>query len=179
MYNNKSRLGALATATAFGVATFFTTSVQAEPGPRLEVTVAAEIENDYTYKSDDKSAEINDLFVTIEPSIDLHLSEMLSIHSDVTIEPVKDPRPFKDREFGDTGIFAETLFLNFEYENVTLFAGKINPPYGTAWDAAPGIYRVDCSNQALPYRGMGVGHNPGNACNGSLKSIISCDQLFC
>lgn len=139
MHNNIIKLGLLATATALGTATLFSYSAQAET-PSIEITISAEVESDYTHDSDDKSAEINDLFVTIEPAITVNLTNGFSIQSGLTIEPVKDPSPFKDREFRDTGLYVETLFFNYETGNVNLFVGKIDPTFGTAWDAAPGIY---------------------------------------
>lgn len=142
MRNNSFRLNTLAAATALGTATLFSFSAWAE-SPSIEVTIAAEVENDYTHKSDDKSAEINDLFVTIEPAIVVNLTNGFSVQSGLTMEPVFDPSPFKDRAFKDTGIYVETLFLNYEMGNLNVFAGKIDPTFGIAWDAAPGIYGAD------------------------------------
>lgn len=114
-----------------------------ETYPRIESTIAVEIQNDYTTKSQDPGAEINDLFNTTEVETAIHFNKLFSLHSLIVLEPVLDPTPFDDRTFEDHGAFLENLFLKFESGPVAIFAGKFNPSFGTAWDAAPGIYGVD------------------------------------
>ena len=81
----------------------------------LEGEILIEIENDLTFESDDPSAEINDLFATIEAALALNLSQNLSVNSGLTFEPVRDPIPFDDRFFEDHGLYAETLFVQFAF----------------------------------------------------------------
>jgi len=111
--------------------------------PRIESKIAVELENDYTTKSDDKSKEINDLYTTTEIETGVYFTKQFSIQSLLVFEPVLDPKPFKDRTFGDHGLYAENLFVQFERGPFGFIAGKFNPSFGIAWDAAPGVYGVD------------------------------------
>lgn len=108
--------------------------------PRIEVTVGVEIENDLTTKSDDKSTKINDLYNTTEVATAIYFTNFLSIQSSTTFEPVLDPKPFKDRTFGDHGAYMDVLMVQFEQGPFTAVAGKFHPTFGTAWDVAPGIF---------------------------------------
>ena len=111
--------------------------------PRLEVEIDVEIQNDWTFDSDDPDAELNDLFTTTEPAVALHLLPGLSIQSGLVLEPVKDPGPSDDRFFEDHGFFAEQLYLLYETDDFSLHGGKFNLPFGVAWDLAPGVYGTD------------------------------------
>lgn len=109
----------------------------------IEVEGAIEVQNDWTFDSDDPTAEINDLFATIEVGIDFRPVEWLFFHTDIVTEAVLDPGPGEDRVFEDHGTYLETLYGGVQIYNAQIFGGKINPSFGTAWDTAPGIYGAD------------------------------------
>ena len=111
--------------------------------PRLEGEVSVELGADSTIRSGDPAARISEAYPTVEASLGLFLTEVLSIQSGLVLEPVIDPLPGQDRFFGDIGLYAEEIFAQYEREGVRIFAGKFNPSFGTAWDAAPGVYGVD------------------------------------
>lgn len=111
--------------------------------PFIEGEILFELQNDYAFDSDDPSAEINDLFTTIEGAFAVNLTEVFSVQSLFVLEPVRDPRPFDDRFFGDHGLFVEELYGQAQFDHFRIFAGKFDASFGTAWDKAPGIYGVD------------------------------------
>ncbi len=113
------------------------------PPPLITGEVLFELQNDYAFDSNDPSAEINDLFTTVEAALALNLSEVFSVQSLFVLEPVLDPRPFDDRYFEDHGLFVEELYAQAQFDFFRIFAGKFDASFGTAWDKAPGIYGVD------------------------------------
>ena len=121
-------------------------SVQAtaqESYPKLSGEIIVEIENDFTFDSDDPDAELNDTFTTTEAGLTLQFSEIFSLNTTVLLEPVSDPEPDEDRFFEDHGLFAEELFAQADFGAFSIVAGKFNPSFGFAWDLAPGVFGVD------------------------------------
>jgi len=111
--------------------------------PDVHGEILFELQNDWTFSSEHEDNEINDLYFAIEPSFSFGFTDELSLEAGLVLEPVFDPRPAKSRYVDDQGIFVEQLFLQYDTGRWGLRAGKINPPFGIAWDAAPGIYGVD------------------------------------
>ena len=83
----------------------------AEDYPRIEGEVVFEVQNDWTYSSDDAGSEINDLFTATEPDINVFATEELFLNLRLTLEPAVDPKPDDDRVFEDHGLFVETQIL--------------------------------------------------------------------
>ena len=102
-----------------------------------------ELESDHTFSSTDPSAEVSDTYATINAEADFNLSDVVSAHADLVLEPVLDPGPFEDRFFRDHGGYLETLHLIVKLGNARLVAGKFNPGFGTAWEETPGIYGTE------------------------------------
>ena len=80
-----------------------------------------------------------------EANIVFHLNPVLSIQSLLVVEPVLDSRPGRDRFFGDHGGYFEELYVQVAVDVFRFFGGKFDAPFGTAWDAAPGIFTLDGS----------------------------------
>ncbi len=125
--------------------------------PNVSGSFVLELQSDTTFNSDDPGAEITDTFATVETSLDFNLSEIFTVHTDLVLEPVLDPDPFEDRFFEDHGGYVETLHLIVNLGQFTLFGGKINPAFGTAWDATPGIYGTDFAEDYELTERIGVG----------------------
>ncbi|QIE54735.1 hypothetical protein G5B40_04330 [Pikeienuella piscinae] len=111
--------------------------------PRLTGGVAIEVEDDYTFDSDDKTAEINDLYNTTEAALSLEFSASTSLNTTLVFEPIRDPGPNDDREFEDQGLYMEELYFRRDFGPAAALAGKYDPAFGFAWDAAPGLYGAD------------------------------------
>ena len=115
----------------------------AGPHPRLEVEIDIEIQNDYAFESDDPDGEFNNLFTTTEPAVGFYILPGLSIQSGLVIEEITNTQPGEDRVFDEHGIFVEQLFLLYENPYFSAYGGKFNPPFGIAWDVAPGVFGTE------------------------------------
>ncbi|MGB0506777.1 MAG: hypothetical protein ACPGGK_11330 [Pikeienuella sp.] len=102
------------------------------------VDFSVELESDLTFEADDPAAEISDTFATVEAAFAMELAEGLTLNSTALIEAVQDP--VDDRFLEDHGLFIEELLLGYEYGGLEIIAGKFNPAFGMAWDAAPGVF---------------------------------------
>ena len=116
----------------------------AEDGyPFISGDVTFEVQNDWTFDSDNKDNEINDLYTTIEPTFVMHFMKGLTLTAHGVLEPVLDPEAGEDRYFGDEGFYIQDLFAQYETDRFALLGGKFTPNFGRAWDIAPGIYGTD------------------------------------
>lgn len=128
---------AVALATVASAATVQAQSIE----PKFSADFAIEIEDDFTFESTDNAAELNDLFATVEGAFALELGQGTSFNSTVLFEPIVDA--VNDREFEDHGLFVEELYIAHDFGKGAVLAGKFDPAFGFAWDAAPGIYGAD------------------------------------
>ena len=119
-----------------------------------------EVQNDWTYASDDPDAELNDLFTKIEPVLEIHILPGLSLLAHAVLEPVADPGPREDRVFEDQGLLLEDLYFRYDIGIFSLQGGKFAPNFGLAWDAAPGVYGTDFAEDGYEFAeriGLGAG----------------------
>ncbi|USG60839.1 hypothetical protein NBZ79_16905 [Sneathiella marina] len=118
-------------------------AVQAEEQsyPRISGELSVEVENDWTYSSDDSSAEINDLYPTVILGTSVEFTESFSLNFEATLEPVEDAT--EDRAFEDLGGYLNIVTANYETDRFSVYGGKFTPNFGTAWDLAPGLYGTD------------------------------------
>ncbi len=138
--NNIVLTGALAASAVFGV---ISQSNAQTFNPELHGAVLFEVQDDWAFDSDDKTTEVNTLFTTIEPYLIFTLTDGLAIEASLVLEPVQGTDPGDDTFFDNEGLYAEELKLSYTDDDFSLFAGKFNPSFGTAWDLAPGIWGVD------------------------------------
>ncbi len=176
--SGRRRLAPYAAAVALLFGGAVAASAQDGPGgppPLIEGEILFELQNDYAFDSDDPSAEINDLFTTIEGAFALNLSEVFSVQSLFVLEPVRDPRPFDDRYFGDHGLFVEELYAQAQFDYFRIFAGKFDASFGTAWDKAPGIYGVDFAEdyELVERIGGGVAVSAGQTLLGDVTATAN------
>lgn len=115
----------------------------AETDKAITGEVLFELQNDWAARSDDPANERNDTYLTIEATIEARLAPSLRLLSQVTVEPVRNPEPGKDRFFGDEGAYLEQLYLEYSLANLAFRGGKFGQKFGIAWDVAPGIWGTD------------------------------------
>ena len=115
----------------------------AEHPPRVVVSIPIEVQNDWTYDSDDASNKHDQLFTKIEPEATVHFMRGLTLVGHAVLEPVRDPEAGEDRFFEDEGIFVEDLYLDYAFARHGLRGGKFTPAFGIGWDITPGIYGTD------------------------------------
>lgn len=122
-----------------------TVSARAEPKtyPSITGAIPIEIENDWTYESDDRANHNNDLYATIEPEVTLHFSPHWSIFAHAVLEPVTSAEQFENRVFEDHGLYLEDFVLQFDNGTFGVRAGKLNVGFGVAWDKTPGVFGTD------------------------------------
>ncbi len=127
-----------------GIAVFGpTTGLGAEHTPRIEVSIPIEVQNDWTYESDDADNEHNQLFTKIEPEATVHLIRGLTLVGHAVIEPVRDPAARENRAFEDHGVFVEDLYIDYAFGRYGIRGGKFTPAFGVGWDITPGIHGTD------------------------------------
>lgn len=115
----------------------------AETDKAIQGEVLFELQNDWAARSDDPANERNDTYLTIEAMMEARLAPSLKLLSQVTVEPVFDAEPGKDRFFGDEGAHLEQIYLEYALGNFAFRGGKFGQKFGIAWDAAPGIWGTD------------------------------------
>lgn len=108
--------------------------------PYVELELETTLGDDFTFRSDDPGAEINDLYPEAALSVKVGLTPVFSLNAGLTLEPVRDLEPFEDRVFGDIGLYVDTLNVQAEIGGFNLVAGKFAPGFGRAWDNTPGVY---------------------------------------
>ncbi len=111
--------------------------------PRLGGTIVIEMHNDWTYRSDDRDAELNDLSTLTEPELVLWFLPGLSLKLHGVLQPVQSPGARDDRVFEDHGLFVEELLLAYQRGAFFVFGGKFTPNFGKGWAATPGVYGSD------------------------------------
>lgn len=119
------------------------TVLAADGTPSVSGEIAFELQNDWNYKSDDRSNLNNNLSPTIEPSATFQISPRWSVFAHAVMEPVGDAAKFENRAFEDIGLYMEDLYLGFSADRFGAKAGKLNPGFGVAWDRAAGLYGTD------------------------------------
>lgn len=140
-------------------------------GAMLSVEGAVEFEWDNTFDADDPAAEMSDLYNTTELGISLDFGNGFSAASVFVFEPVLDP--VDDRTLEDHGLFLENVFLQYSADRFTLYGGKINPVFGTAWDMTPGLYGVDIAEEYELAEMIGVGGDFNMTAFGSWEHVVS------
>ncbi|WP_025897645.1 hypothetical protein [Sneathiella glossodoripedis] len=123
--------------------------------PNISGAFTIEVQDDWTYESDDEAAEINDLYPTLTLETQFAFTPELSVNLEATLEPVEDAAD--DREFEDLGGYVNVLTVNYDTDRFSLYAGKFGANFGTAWDAAPGLYGSDLTEDYELAEMLGVG----------------------
>lgn len=116
-------------------------AAEEESYPKLSGELGMELQDDWTFSSDDEEAELNDLYPTLTLGAKLAFNEAFSINLEATLEPVEGATD--DRAFEDLGGYVNILTANYDSEYFSVYAGKFTPNFGLAWDATPGLYHDD------------------------------------
>jgi hypothetical protein len=108
--------------------------------PFISIEGTAEMQFDAAFS---KPSRTTALFSTIEPEVTVNLSPNFHLFTHLVFEPVNDPIEGKNNVFHAQGLYAEEAYANLIFEDYGLKLGKIDPVFGYASDAAPGIYGQD------------------------------------
>ena len=136
------------------LASFLLSAVPVQPanaddctGPCLDVSGSYELDGDLFRSSDPDAGHFHDIYPNLDTTLALRAGNGLSLNTEVLTEPVIDITPGGSRVFGDAGVYLETLYVQYDTGDVSLFAGKIHPVFGRAWDIAPGIHSTDLAEE--------------------------------
>lgn len=133
-------------------------AAHAQSFPAISGEVATELQNDYTANSDDPTTdEYNHLFSTTEIAATIRFNDNFFIDGTAVWEDIQDPEPNKNDFLDNEGIYIEEIKLNYENGPWAAWAGKFNPGFGVAWDAAGGIWGVDFAEDYEVTEKIGLG----------------------
>ncbi|PHQ69644.1 MAG: hypothetical protein COB93_07545 [Sneathiella sp.] len=147
--------------------------------PKLSGTLELELEDDWVYKSEDSSQELNDLYPTISLGAQLAFTENFSFNLEATAEPVRDA--VENRAFEDQGYYVGLLTANYDTERFSIYAGKFTPNFGIAWDATPGMFGTDINGDYELAEMLGFGGSVNFSAAGEhtvSASVFSLDTSF-
>ncbi|MBE7638416.1 porin [Sneathiella sp. P13V-1] len=123
--------------------------------PKISGELSLELENDWTFRSDDNAAELNDLYPTLTLGTTVEFTPELSLNMEATLDPVEDATD--DRAFEDLGAYLNIITINYDTDTFGVYAGKFTPNFGLAWDAAPGIFGADLNEDLELAEMIGLG----------------------
>lgn len=137
-----------------------------------------ELHNDWATRSDDANNERNDTWLKIEAVTEVRLAAGLKLMTQVTIEPVSNPEPGKDRFFGDQGAYLQNVFLEYEMGDFAFRGGKFGQKFGTVWEAAPGIWGREYGKdyELAEQVGFAIDYKFGSAEAG--KHVVTAGSFF-
>ncbi|WP_160000416.1 hypothetical protein [Roseomonas sp. 18066] len=108
-----------------------------------------------------------DLFNKTELGVYLSLPGGFTVNSVFKLEPADRPADGSDRAFHAQAAWVDQLYLAWSQGPLQLFAGKIHPRFGMAWDEAPGLYGTDFAE------GYELSEKIGGGVNLSLSDLAS------
>lgn len=149
-----------------------------------------ELQSDNLYSTDDGAdAEFTDTYTTTEAELSLSRGAF-SVNTLLLVEPMLDPgeeggggvdkssvMEGESRTFQDHGLVVEALTLDYELDGLHLYAGKFGPHFSIAYDAAPGVYGTDMSedtNEIAEMVGAGFAYGFG----GGARSYTLSGSVF-
>ncbi len=92
---------------------------------------------------------------TIEYGATVRVAEGWTVQMDAVLEQVEDVAG--DAVFDGHDAFVETLSVQYAGDAFTLYAGKINPVFGSAADLTPGLYGVEVGEEYQLAERVGFG----------------------
>jgi len=117
-------------------------ALSSEPKITLDAEVKVEMDLDMLGRRRGQPA-YSDLYTKSELSTALNLPSGFAINGTFALEPAGREVTGKDRYFAHHAGYVEELYLSWTRGPLELYAGKIHPSFGFAWEKAPGIYGND------------------------------------
>ncbi|MGB9142720.1 MAG: hypothetical protein WCB71_11045, partial [Aestuariivirga sp.] len=78
-----------------------------------------------------------------ESDFTLKATDSFSVIANIISEPVEDAIPGDNQIFSGGGIYVDVLQAQIDFENLSIWGGKIHPLFGRAWDVTPGMHGAD------------------------------------
>ncbi len=133
---------------------FLTAHSIASDTPHIDGEVIIEFAGNQVQKENEAQSSLNP---TVELSMGWTFSSHWSVQGAFTLESAYEGN--NDYYFKQLAFSTDALYLGYHTDLLHLFAGKITPTFGTAWDLMPGVYGsslVEDYELAEGYLGTGV-----------------------
>lgn len=112
-------------------------------GPCVEWWGSYEAEGYWSHSTDSAVANYFEAFPTLESNFAIRPAAAFSIVGKIISEPVVDDDPGSDHFFNHAGTYVDQLYAQYDIGDLSVFAGKIHPVFGRAWDVTPGLRGTD------------------------------------
>ena len=130
-------------------------SVNAEDFPALNGSVVLELNNRTTWVGPNR-AQRDDLYLFAEANTALQLTESWLIRAIITLEPLIDPYPYKNRAFEDEDVRWKDVFIQYDNGVAGFRGGRITADFGFAWYGAPGLEATTLAEDYAVWDRMGA-----------------------
>ena len=151
-------------------------------GPCVEWWGSYEAEGYWNHSTDSAIADYFEAFPTLESNFAIRPAAALSIVGKIISEPVVDDDPGSDHFFNHAGTFADQLYAQYDIGDLSVFAGKIHPVFGRAWDVTPGLRGTDVAEDYELTERLGGGasfsFDAAEIRNTLTASIFTADRTF-
>lgn len=98
---------------------------------------------EWQHPSDSTIANSYLLLPTSENNFQFKANDSFSIMANIVSEQIIDSVPGENRFFKGLGTYFDVLQAQYDFENVSIWGGKIHPAFGRAWDITPGLHGTD------------------------------------
>lgn len=112
-------------------------------GPCLEYSGTFDLKAAWLHPSDGSVGDSYLIGPTTENTFTLKATDGLSFMANIITEPVIDAEPGKNQIFSGSGTYVDVLQAQYDFENFSIWGGKIDPAFGRASDATPGLHGSD------------------------------------
>ena len=106
-----------------------------EGSPWLQIEIPIETQLDAVVSP--HAAKLNDLYVTVEPSVSIRPADWLAFEFGLTFEPVADATG--DRAYEDHGLYLGSAEVGASLGPAILYAGKFSPHFSIGFEFTPGL----------------------------------------
>jgi hypothetical protein len=176
---------ALLTTTCFPVMSAFAAdAVPSEScvGPCLIYSWSLELSAGWLNSSDNTIGNSYVLLPSSESNLLFKANDSFSVMTNIVSENVIDGEPGSNQIFSGLGTYVDVLQAQYDYENVSIWGGKIHPAFGRASDMVPGLYGSDLAESYdLSERlggGISYGFEAGGFSNKLQASAFTVDRTI-
>lgn len=150
--------------------------------PCLVYEGTADLTGEWLHPSDSAIGNSYLLLPTSENNFTVKATDSLSFIANIVTEQVIDPNPGDNQIFSGLGMYADVLQAQYDFENVSIWGGKIHPVFGRAWDVTPGLHGTDLADgYDLAERiggGASIGFEVGGMANTLQASAFTMDRTI-
>ena len=111
--------------------------------PCLVYEGTADLTAEWTHPSDSTIGNSYLLLPTSENNFNFKATDSFSVMANIVSEQVIDPDPGKPQIFTGLGTYVDVLQAQYDFENFSIWGGKIHPAFGRASDVTPGLHGTD------------------------------------